>query len=314
MKGTSVLWLLWLISLLCGSTNQAHLIVSPSSSQLFEGDLLSLSCEGEDSPAGWTVRRNTPKRQRSRCGDGWGKQVGSSCTITYIFRRDSGVYWCECGEGITSNTINITVTGGPVILQSPVLPVMEGDSITLLCKAKSTPSNLPAVFYKDGSFIRTESTGHMTIPDVSMSDEGLYKCHISNHGESPPSWITVTGKPTTTAPPSILAPPSTSTLSSASTLLSVSTPMTTPIQSTAMASPSATALPTDSAPPTVSIHLPLVLRVVCHLVVFCPYVITTVLMVSLYRQRPSATAPHPHPEQKLTEDFDVMEVTIEHHF
>ncbi|CAI5684622.1 low affinity immunoglobulin gamma Fc region receptor III isoform X1 [Oreochromis niloticus] len=308
MKGTSVLWLLWLISLLCGSTNQARLTVSPSSSQLFEGDRLSLSCEGEDSAAGWTVKRNTPKRQRSRCGDGWGKQVGSSCTITYIFKRDSGVYWCECREGITSNTVNITVTGGPVILQSPVLPVMEGETITLLCKAKSTHSNLPAAFYKDGSVIRTESTGHMTIPDVSMSDEGLYKCHISHHGESPPSWITVTGKPTTTAPPSTLSPPSTSTL------LSVSTLMTTPIQSTAMASPSATALPTDSAPPTVSIHLSLVLRVVCHLVVFCPYVITTVLMVSLYRQRPSATAPHPYPEQKLTEDFDVMEVTIEHHF
>ncbi|XP_013766226.1 uncharacterized protein LOC102214702 isoform X3 [Pundamilia nyererei] len=253
MKGASVLWLLWLISLLCGSTNQARLTVSPSSSQLFEGDFLSLSCEAKDCPAGWTVRRNTPKRQRSRCGDGWGKQVGSCCTITYIFRRDSGVYWCECGEGISSNTVNITVTG-------------------------------------------------------------LYKCHISQHGESPPSWITVTGKPTTTAPPSTLSPPSTSTLSSASTLLSVSTPMTTPIQSTAMASPSATALPTDSAPPAVSIHRPLVLRVVCHLVVFCPYVITTVLMVSLYRQRPTATAPHPHPEQKLTEDFDIMEVTIEHHF
>lgn len=27
-----------------------------------------------------------------------------------------------------------------------------------------------------------------------------------------------------------------------------------------------------------------------------------------------ATAPHPQPEQKLTEDFDIMEVTIEHHF
>lgn len=80
-----------------------------------------------------------------------------------------------------------------MILQSPVLPVMEGDSITLLCKSKPPHSILPAAFYKDGSFIGTESTGHMTIPHVSMSDEGLYKCHISHHGESPPSWITVTG-------------------------------------------------------------------------------------------------------------------------
>ncbi|XP_025754969.1 low affinity immunoglobulin gamma Fc region receptor II-like [Oreochromis niloticus] len=231
MAETFLLWFFYLTSLLCHTTNQARLTVSPSSSQLFEGDFLSVSCEGEDGPAGWTVRRNTSKRQRSRCGDGWGKQVGSSCTITYIFRRDSGVYWCECGEGITSNTVNITVTGGPVILQSPVLPVMEGDSITLLCKAKSTHSNLPAAFYKDGSFIGTELTGHMTIPRVSMSDEGLYKCHISHHGESPPSWITVTA------------------------------PLTTLIPSTAQ--------PTDSAPPPVLAHLPLVATPVFHLMVFC---------------------------------------------
>uniref|UniRef100_A0AAX7VIF5 Ig-like domain-containing protein n=1 Tax=Astatotilapia calliptera TaxID=8154 RepID=A0AAX7VIF5_ASTCA len=88
--------------------------------------------------------------------------------------------------------VNLTVTGGSVILQSPVLPVMEGDDVTLLCKTKTTPSNLPAAFYKDGSLIRKQPTGHMTIQHVSRSDEGLYKCDISGHGESPSSWITVT--------------------------------------------------------------------------------------------------------------------------
>ncbi|XP_028419378.1 Fc receptor-like B [Perca flavescens] len=86
---------------------------------------------------------------------------------------DSGVYWCESREGATSNSITITVTGGPVILQSPVLPVMEGEDLTLTCRTKRS-SNLPAGFYKDGSFIRTEPAGHMTIHHVSRSDEGLY--------------------------------------------------------------------------------------------------------------------------------------------
>uniref|UniRef100_A0A3Q1IIP6 Ig-like domain-containing protein n=1 Tax=Anabas testudineus TaxID=64144 RepID=A0A3Q1IIP6_ANATE len=76
----------------------------------------------------------------------------------------------------------------------PVLPVMEGHDVTLHCQTKSPPSKLPADFYKDGSLIRTEPTGHMTIHHVTKSDEGLYKCHISSHGESPPSWISVTGK------------------------------------------------------------------------------------------------------------------------
>uniref|UniRef100_A0A669EBU1 Ig-like domain-containing protein n=1 Tax=Oreochromis niloticus TaxID=8128 RepID=A0A669EBU1_ORENI len=178
-----------LISLLSCTTNQARLTVSPSSSQFFEYDFVSLSCEEDDSSAGWTLRRNTSKQ---RCGDGWGKPDGSFCNISYAYPYDSGVYWCESREGPISNMVNLTVTGGSVILQSPVLPVMEGDDVTLLCKTKTTPSNLPAAFYKDGSLIRKQPTGHMTIQHVSRSDEGLYKCDISGHGESPSSWITVT--------------------------------------------------------------------------------------------------------------------------
>uniref|UniRef100_A0A669E4M6 Ig-like domain-containing protein n=1 Tax=Oreochromis niloticus TaxID=8128 RepID=A0A669E4M6_ORENI len=169
-----------------------RLTVSPSSSQFFEYDFVSLSCEEDDSSAGWTLRRNTSKRQRTQCGDGWGEGAGSSCNIN-VFQSDSGVYWCESREeGPISNMVNLTVTGGSVILQSPVLPVMEGDDVTLLCKTETTPSNLPAAFYKDGSLIRKQPTGHMTIQHVSRSDEGLYKCDISGHGESPSSWITVT--------------------------------------------------------------------------------------------------------------------------
>uniref|UniRef100_A0AAX7SYZ3 Ig-like domain-containing protein n=1 Tax=Astatotilapia calliptera TaxID=8154 RepID=A0AAX7SYZ3_ASTCA len=186
----------------------AHLTVSPSSSQFFEGDFVSLSCEEDDSSAGWTLRRNTSKEQRTQCGDEWGKGAGPSCSIRYIYRWHSGVYWCESREGPISNMVNLTVTGGSVILQSPVLPVMEGDDVTLLCKTKTTPSNLPAAFYKDGSLISNGSSVNMTIQHVSRSDEGLYKCDISGHGESPSSWITVTGEDTTTPPPTSTSPPS----------------------------------------------------------------------------------------------------------
>ncbi|XP_053199216.1 Fc receptor-like protein 5 [Scomber japonicus] len=189
MDQTSLLWL-FVSSLLFCSTNQASLTVSPSRSQFFQWTSVSLSCEEDDSSAGWKLRRNTTTETRKECGDGWGRSAGSSCNISFIVDWDSGVYWCESREGATSNSINITVTGGPVILQSPVLPVMEGDDVTLHCKTKT--SNLPADFYKDGSLIRTEPAGHMTIHYVSKSDEGLYKCDISSHGESPSSWISVT--------------------------------------------------------------------------------------------------------------------------
>ncbi|CAI5678484.1 unnamed protein product, partial [Oreochromis niloticus] len=184
-----------------------RLTVSPSSSQFFKLDSVSLSCEEDDSSAGWTLRRNTSKQQRTQCGDVEGEAAASSCNIRYMYPQDSGLYWCESREGPISNMVNLTVTGGSVILQSPVLPVMEGDDVTLLCKTKTTPSNLPAAFYKDGSLIRKQPTGHMTIQHVSRSDEGLYKCDISGHGESPSSWITVTDKHTTTPPPTSTPPP-----------------------------------------------------------------------------------------------------------
>ncbi|XP_045919995.1 Fc receptor-like B, partial [Micropterus dolomieu] len=173
MEESSLPWLL------------SSLTVSPSSSQFFTLYSVSLSCEEDDSSAGWTLRRNTTSKMRTQCGAGWGEPAGSSCNISYLFYWDSGVYWCESREGRTSNTINITVTGGPVILQSPVLPVMEGHDVTLHCKTQTPRSNLPAGFYKDGSLIRTEPTGHMTIHHVNKSDEGLYKCNISGRGESP---------------------------------------------------------------------------------------------------------------------------------
>ncbi|XP_026179194.1 Fc receptor-like protein 5 isoform X2 [Mastacembelus armatus] len=245
MEGTSVQMLLAVVSVLSCTTDQARLTLSPSSSQFFEGDSLSLSCEEDDSSAGWTLRRNTTK-QRTQCGPDWGTSAGSSCNISYIDTLDSGVYWCESREGATSQSINITVSGGAVILQSPVLPVMEGENITLICRTQ-TSSDLPADFYKHGSLIIDRPTGHVTILHVSKADEGVYRCNIRGHGESPPSWISVTGTPTTTAPPTTAAPP----------------PDSTPLQQ--------------------------VFTVVRYLVVFCPYVISTVLMVSLYRHRPTVS-------------------------
>ncbi|KAK1889791.1 Fc receptor-like B [Dissostichus eleginoides] len=201
MKDTSLLLLL--SSLFCCSTNSARLTVTPSSSQVFKDEPVSLRCE--DASDGWTVRRNTSREKRTEC-EVWGRSAGSSCNISYMDPRDSGVYWCESTEGSTSNTITITVSGGSVILQSPVLPVMEGDNVTLTCRTKMAdpPS---ADFYKDGVSIRNESAGHMTLLHVSRSDEGLYKCSVQNN-ESPESRLSVSEKPTTTT-----SPPPTSSVS-----------------------------------------------------------------------------------------------------
>ncbi len=81
-----------------------------------------------------------------------------------------------------------------MILESPVLPVMEGDAVTLRCRNKTSSADLQAVFYKDDLFIGSSSTGNMTIQFVYKSHEGLYKCNISGAGESQGSWLAVRGE------------------------------------------------------------------------------------------------------------------------
>ncbi|XP_037830848.1 sialoadhesin [Kryptolebias marmoratus] len=195
MSQPSPLWLILLASGFFSATNPARLTVSPSRSQMFEGQSLSLSCEEDHGSAGWTLRRNTTRETRAVCED-WAVTAGSFCNLSGILPSDSGVYWCESSSGAASNSVNLAVTNGSVILQSPVLPVTEGHDVTLSCQLKKR-SNLSADFYKDGSFIRTEPAGHMTLHHVSRSDEGLYRCNISGHGESEPSWISVSEKPST---------------------------------------------------------------------------------------------------------------------
>lgn len=81
-----------------------------------------------------------------------------------------------------------------MILDSAVLPVMEGDAVTLRCRHKSHSTNLPSSFYKNGRIVKSLPVGHLTISSVSKSDEGVYKCSMSGAGESVESWLRVKGE------------------------------------------------------------------------------------------------------------------------
>ncbi|XP_062406308.1 Fc receptor-like protein 5 [Sardina pilchardus] len=177
---------LWVL----GLSPPASLVIRPNRSQHFTHNSLSLSCEVQDNSTGWTLRWLTQRRERSACPDGWESEAGPTCSTSSPGQEDSGLYWCTSESG-RSNAVNITVTTGDVILESPVYPVTEGDPLTLRCLSRNSPSAFSADFYKDGSLLQSQTTGEMTIPAVSKAHEGLYKCRHPELGESPESRIMV---------------------------------------------------------------------------------------------------------------------------
>ncbi|XP_004575783.3 Fc receptor-like protein 4 [Maylandia zebra] len=241
---------------------------SPNTAQLFEYKSLNLNCGVQ----GWTVKRFTTFAEDLSSCQAWGQVVSHGCVLPTTKQPDSAVYWCESATQQRSNSVNITVHGRdtPVILQSPVLPMMKGDNVTLLCETKNTQSTLPATFYKDNSIVGTEPRGHMIIYNVTKSHEGIYKCNMSV-GESPSSWLFIID-------------------------------------------PDAPASQSDSDKNLSSLGM---LR---HILVYFPYIISTFLMVSIYRGSTGRSSHQRTMSPPTEEDEDhpyddaMADVTTEHSF
>uniref|UniRef100_A0A671UMP8 Ig-like domain-containing protein n=1 Tax=Sparus aurata TaxID=8175 RepID=A0A671UMP8_SPAAU len=176
----------------------ATLSIYPDRSQFFQYEHISLSCSVPVNSTDWTPKRNVSFMTSQPCKGGFGDLRDSVCTIRNAHPLDNGVYWCESEQGECSKPINITVS--VVILESPALPVTEGDNVTLRCSyrerfAKTPTSDFNATFYKDGVFIGTEPAGKMILLSVSKHHEGFYKCEHPLKGQSEQSWLSVTGQP-----------------------------------------------------------------------------------------------------------------------
>ncbi|KAF4078915.1 hypothetical protein AMELA_G00187210 [Ameiurus melas] len=173
----------------------ASMEVLPDSSQHLHGRQFSLRCSvhsGET--AGWTLRRLFGAEVNSDCLKMEGRvdlKIQGMCSFNNITGRLSGLYWCEETRGVQrSNAISITVSDGNVILQIPVQPVMEGQTVTLLCKS-SFNLNQISIYKDDG--LHTNNT-NVTLENVTKAHEGFYKCaHLSASVESPESWLSVRG-------------------------------------------------------------------------------------------------------------------------
>ncbi|CAI5661090.1 unnamed protein product [Oreochromis niloticus] len=159
--------------------------IVPNRLQFFEYETVSVHCEVDNNITEWRVKWKSHKIKNAS------KTSTSPCIIYPTFESHSGEYWCETEGGIKSEALNITITAGSVILETPTHPVKEGNEVNLNCKNKETQSEQINDFYKDGVSLGTWNQSSMTIKNVSKSDEGLYKRSIDGAGESPESWLAV---------------------------------------------------------------------------------------------------------------------------
>ncbi|XP_032438295.1 Fc receptor-like protein 5 isoform X1 [Xiphophorus hellerii] len=164
----------------------ASLSVSPDREQHFTSESVTLNCGGNSTK--WRVM--TPRRINLLYSDIYFEEVNGFTTRMRAHSPSTAVYWCESESGEFSNAVNVTTHGGDLILVSPVHPVNEGDSVTLGCKLRSENFTSTVGFFKNDKLIQNAVRGELSIPAVSASDEGFYRCGHS--GEvSPQSWVAV---------------------------------------------------------------------------------------------------------------------------
>uniref|UniRef100_A0AAV2KSC5 Immunoglobulin domain-containing protein n=1 Tax=Knipowitschia caucasica TaxID=637954 RepID=A0AAV2KSC5_KNICA len=223
------------------------LAVSPGSS-IFEGGWFILKCVPIESTSNWSVYRNTSHRPEPKtCGACWGRPLQDSCKVGLAVTWDSGHYWCQSTEGAVSPVVIVRVSSGNLLVLLPSLPVSLGDNVTLRCLNRSL---LPvsALFHRGDLLLSPGPSTSLSFRAMSLDDRGWYRC---SHGavESPQVLLQVLNRSVTGGESEV--PP--------------------------------WVHPTISSSDPSPMHL--VLRILRHLLVCCPYCVSTVIVVSLYRQQ-----------------------------
>ncbi|XP_073465184.1 low affinity immunoglobulin gamma Fc region receptor III-B-like [Aquarana catesbeiana] len=92
-------------------------------------------------------------------------------------QEDRGDYQCQTIGGDISDPVFLNVINSRVILQRPPSAIYEGDPLTLRCHHQRFFIAINTKFYKDDQEIKSsESDSTFHIPNIMMSQSGLYKC------------------------------------------------------------------------------------------------------------------------------------------
>ncbi|XP_051249559.1 uncharacterized protein LOC127359632 [Dicentrarchus labrax] len=177
-------------------------VISHNRTQFFHDEAFTVSCQLPDNNTQWKMMSfDDWLGNITECPNQVSSDRRLSCSGHSANPWSDVPYWCENPAGERSNALNISTTVVSVVMESPSLPVLEGEDVMLRCLHRSSTtneitSNFRAIYYKNGRPIGHTTDGSIfTLKAVTKADEGVYKCRHPVDRDSPDSWITVKAGP-----------------------------------------------------------------------------------------------------------------------
>ncbi|XP_028720158.1 low affinity immunoglobulin gamma Fc region receptor II-b isoform X4 [Peromyscus leucopus] len=193
--------LLWtaVLHLVAGTHDLPKAVVKlePPWIQVLREDSVTLKCEG-------TPNLGNDSTQ-------WlhnGRSISSQVHPSYTFKataNNSGEYQCQTGQTSLSDPVHLRVISDWLLLQTPQLVFLEGETIMLRCHGwRNKPLN-KVTFYQNGKSVKFHhQSGNFSISKANHSHSGNYHCTgllgKTKHSSQPVT-ITVQGPQSTRSLP-----------------------------------------------------------------------------------------------------------------
>ncbi|XP_052057079.1 low affinity immunoglobulin gamma Fc region receptor II-like isoform X7 [Apodemus sylvaticus] len=165
--------LLWtaVLNLVTGTHDLQKAVVKlePPWIQVLKEDIVTLTCEGAHNPGNSSTQ--------------WfhnGRSIWSQVQPSYTFKaseNDSGEYRCRTEQTSLSDPVHLGVISDWLLLQTPRLVFLEGETITLRCHSWQSKHLNKISFFRNGKSVRFHNSyNNFSIPKANHNHSGDYYC------------------------------------------------------------------------------------------------------------------------------------------
>uniref|UniRef100_A0AAQ4PED6 Ig-like domain-containing protein n=1 Tax=Gasterosteus aculeatus aculeatus TaxID=481459 RepID=A0AAQ4PED6_GASAC len=155
-------------------------LLTPSSRQLFRGEVFTVRC-----PPAWKLKTKGSKEEEERTlttsprSPAGGAVAADDPGERVLAAAGGGLYWCE-GAGGRSDAVHIAVSDGGVVLQTPAVPVVEGDKVVLRCRYRAAAGGGTTFFRNGVEVVTFGSSGSDAGVNVRMENVRMENVRMEN--------------------------------------------------------------------------------------------------------------------------------------